>query len=105
MNLDFDLIRSEVLVARKEDSPNDCPSTNVEELSENIKYLLEELPIMNLSNIEDLDEDEFSLFDDYFEDEQFWILIWKGRTFFVDTQGYSYARYCGELINYNEVEG
>jgi hypothetical protein len=102
MNLDFDLIRSEVRVARKEYSPDDCPVTFTKDLSENVKYLLEELPTIDLSKIEDEDfnEDEFCLFDDIFDGkQQFYILIWKGRKFFIDTQGYTYGRYCGGLID------
>jgi hypothetical protein len=100
MEFDFDLIRSEVQVARKEYHPGDCPETLVKSLSPKIVDLLQQLPTLDLSQIEDEDfnEDQFSLFDDYFGSEQFWMLIWKGRKFFVDTQGYTYARYCGELI-------
>ncbi len=101
MNPDFDLIRSEVLVACKQDSPDDCPSTLLDRLSPEVEHLLSLLPTIDLSQIEDedFDEDEFSLFDDIFDgDQQFYILIWKGRKFFVDTQGYTYGRYCGELL-------
>jgi len=100
-NLDFDLIRSEVVVARKEDYPGDCPSTSESTLSPEIKHLLLQLPVFNLSQRGwgNDDEEAFSLFDDIFDgDQQFYVLIWKGRKFFVDTQGYTYGRYCGELI-------
>lgn len=97
---DFNEIRAYVGVSRKEDSPEDVVKTELSELPNYIIELLGELPVMDLSKLDDgeYDEDEFSLFDDIFANEQFWLLIWKGRTFFVDTQGYTYARYCGEIV-------
>jgi hypothetical protein len=97
---DFNEIRAYVGVSRKEDSPEDVVKTELSELPNYIIELLGELPVMDLSKLDDgeYDEDEFSLFDDIFENEQFWLLIWKGRTFFVDTQGFTYARYCGEIV-------
>ena len=101
----FNEIREWVDVDRKENRPEDCVVNDLNKIPQRIKDMLKELPIIDTSLlVEEEDGIEypinlfnFSLFDDYFDGEQFWILKHKGKNYFVDTQGYSYARYCGGL--------
>lgn len=105
---DYNEIRTYVTVNRKEDRPEDCYTNIVSKLPQYIQNMLDELPVLDTSLLVDfdydgdeipLDLDSFSLFDSYFGSEQFWILKHKGERYFVDTQGYDYARYCGKLID------
>ena len=102
----YNEIRNYIYVDRKEDRPEDCVVNDLKEIPQHIKDMLKSLPIIDTSLIMEYDEegeehsidlDRFSLFDDYFGGEQFYILKHKGKYYFVDTQGYSYARYCGGL--------
>jgi len=102
----FDEIRNWVYVDRKENRPEDCVVNKLKDIPQRIKDMLKSLPTIDTSLLVEYDEDgeehpinidNFSLFDDYFDREQFWILKHKGKNYFVDTQGYSYARYCGGL--------
>jgi hypothetical protein len=103
---EFNDIRCWVSVDRKENRPEDCVVNDLNKIPQRIKDMLKSLPTIDTSLIVDYDDegiehpinlDNFSLFDDYFDREQFWILKHKGKNYFVDTQGYSYARYCGGL--------
>lgn len=102
----YNEIRNYIYVDRKEDRPEDCVVNDLSKIPQHIKDMLRNLPKINTSLLMEYDEDgneypidldRFSLYDDYFESEQFWILKHKGKNYFIDTQGYSYARYCGGL--------
>ena len=71
----------------------DLPETVESKLPPNIKDLLNQLPVMEI-------DDDFNTFEDCFDgNQQIYLLRHEdGRKFFVDTQGYTYARYVGELV-------
>lgn len=95
--LNYDLIRSEVLVSRKETRFDDCCTTDIESLSPEVICMLSELPIREI-------EYDLALGDIILGiNTQHWILKYGRRYFYVDTQGYDYARYTGELTG--DVEG
>ena len=100
----FDEIRGYIDVDRKENRPENCVTTDLNEIPQRIKDMLKELPVMDTSTIRyddgegnelPIDLDSFSLFDSHFGSHQFWILKHKDKNYFVDTQGFDYARYCG----------
>ena len=102
----FNEIRNWVYVDRKENRPEDCVVNDLNKIPQRIKDMLKILPTIDTSMLVEYDNegiehpinvDNFSLFDDWFGDNQFWILKHKDKNYFVDTQGYSYARYCGGL--------
>lgn len=105
--MELDEIRTYINVDRKQYLPEDCCSTDLKDVPQHIKDMLKTLPTVDTSLIMEYDEEdnespidpnEFSLFHDYFGSEQFWVLKHKGRNYFVDTQGYDYARYCGGIF-------
>lgn len=97
-NRKFDYIRSEVMVARKPFSPeDDIPKNSMKGLSNEVKKLLNEVtkikPTFNF-------DDGGGFFEDLLDgDVQFYIVEIGDREFFIDTQGYNYARYVGELVD------
>jgi len=91
----FDKIRNYVMVDRKPYDTEDLVTNNYNSLPEDIKQMLNELTVVEYKP--DFSEDGFFF---YFldGDVQFYLVKFDGRTFFVDTQGYEYARYVGEII-------
>jgi hypothetical protein len=87
------VIREFVRVDRKPSSLNNLSQTIEDKLPENIKTYLNNLQVLEV-------DEYFNTFDDNFDgDQQIYLLKHEdGRKFFVDTQGYTYARYIGELI-------
>ncbi len=87
------ILRGAIEVERKPLSLNNLPKTVEDRLTPNIKDLLNQLPVMEVG-------DYFDTFEDCFDgNQQIYLLKHKdGRKFFVDTQGYTYARYIGELV-------
>jgi hypothetical protein len=86
-------LRDKIEVDKKPLSLNDLPETVESKLPPNIKDLLNQLPVMEI-------DDDFNTFEDCFDgNQQIYLLRHEdGRKFFVDTQGYTYARYIGELV-------
>jgi hypothetical protein len=95
MKKEFNNIRNYVLVDRKPFDTEDLVTNVYNSLPEETKQLLNELPVLEY-------KPDFAKrgFFEYFlnGDVQFYLLKFDGRTFFIDTQGYKYARYVGEII-------
>ena len=87
------VIREFVRVDRKPSSLNNLSQTIEDKLPENIKTYLNNLQVLEV-------DEYFNTFEDNFDgNQQLYLLKHKdGRKFFIDTQGYTYARYIGELI-------
>lgn len=98
-NIKFDHIRSEVMVARKPFSPeDDVPKNSMRNLSKNVVNLLKE--VTKIKPKFDFSENGNGFFEDLLDgDIQFYIAKIGNRKFFIDTQGYNYARYVGELVD------
>ena len=93
----FDLIRSEVLVNRKSFDTEGLPQTRFKTLSKEIQNLLDELPTVDGNHL-DFNEDGDGFYTSFLDGkQQFYKLKIKDKLYFVDTQGYDYARYVGEL--------
>lgn len=94
---EFDYIRSEVMVARKPFSPeDDIPKNSMKDLSKNVRDLLNEVTKIKPK----FDFDGNGFFENILDgDVQFYIAEIGNRKFFIDTQGYTYARYVGELVD------
>jgi hypothetical protein len=112
MKYNLDLIRSEVPVARKASNINEVPSIHLDSLNDDVKDLIGMCkPVRADFFADDKKAPPIDIFD-YFLTEQHNILIVNTpdeepfvRFFYVDTQGYSYARYCGEIIDVdNQLE-
>jgi hypothetical protein len=87
------ILRDKIEVECKPRSLFDLPETVENRLPPNIKDLLNQLPVIEVDG-------SFKIFEDNFDgNQQIYLLKHKdGRKFFVDTQGYTYARYIGELV-------
>jgi len=91
----FDNIREYVQVDRKPFDVENLVTNEYNSLPEEIKQLLSELPI--IEHKPDFTNDGF--FEEFIPtDIQFCLVQFDERTFFVDTQGYNYARYVGEIV-------
>jgi len=87
---------------RKPNNPDDVTfKVGVEEMSDEFKKQLKKLPIIELPY------DYFSygsFFDDFRQypnikkENQYFLIKWNRNTYFVDTQGYEYARYVTKII-------
>lgn len=95
----YDIISSQVLVYRKPFGPDETPKTKLDDISKKVQKLIKELPIIDGNNLNF--GDGGSGFFEYFlnGNQQFYQVKIGERLFFVDTQGYDYARYVGEIIN------
>ena len=94
---EFDEIRSEVKVARKPYDLSDVPTTLVREISPRIQNLISKLPIIDGNHL-DFSEEGDGFFNHVLDgDVQFYIVEIGDKRLFVDTQGYEYARYVGEI--------
>jgi hypothetical protein len=87
------ILREFITVDRKPSSLDDLFQTVEDKLPPSIKTYLHQLPVMEI-------DDDFNTFEDCFDgNQQIYLLRHEdGRKFFVDTQGYTYARYVGELV-------
>ena len=96
MKEEFNTIRDYVMVDRKPFDTEDLVTNDYNSLPKETKQLLKELPVLEYKP--DFTEQGFF---EYFLDGkvQFYLLKFDGRTFFIDTQGYGYARYVGEILN------
>jgi len=94
----YDKIRSEIRVVRKPyDMEDDVPKNFLKDISPEINDLIDELDIIDGNNLDFENGDGF--FEDFLDGNvQFFIVEIGDRRFFVDTQGYTYARYVGEII-------
>ena len=96
----YDAIRNYVDVARKPFDEEALPNTDYRGLPNDIKDLIRSLPV----STHELNFKSGEGFFEYFLDgnQQFylWVSPYTGRTYFIDTQGYKYARYVGQLLNY-----
>ncbi len=103
---DYDLIRSEVDVDRKPYSPEDVDSkTDFNSLSPKIQQLIKSLPIYDIESEIFEDDAEGFYIDGLTSGDQYAILNINNQYFFVDTQGYDYARYVGEILNFpNDIK-
>jgi hypothetical protein len=86
-------LREFITVDRKPSTLDNLPLTTEDKLPQNIKDHIYQLPVMEV-------DDDFDTFEDCFDgNQQIYLLEHEdGRKFFVDTQGYTYARYIGELV-------
>lgn len=91
----FNQIRDYVIVDRKPHNTDDLSVNEYKTLPNHIKQMLDELPVVH--HKPNFDKEGFF---EYFLDGkvQFYLVKFDGRTFFVDTQGYDYARYVGEIV-------
>lgn len=91
-------IRDYVRVDRKPFNVDEITSTtHVDEIPINVFELMSKLPIVD-GNKFDFDNEGFFQHDVVEGDQQCYIMEINDRTFFIDTQGYDYARYIGEII-------
>lgn len=93
----FDQIRDYVMVDRKPFDTEELVANNYNVLPSHIKQMLDELPVVH--HKPNFDEGGSGFFEYFLDGKvQFYLVKFDGRTFFVDTQGYDYARYVGEII-------
>ena len=92
-------IREYVTVDRKPFSPEEVKQlTKYESLPEHIKEEIEGLMKINGEEYFNFEEGGEGFFAELLDgDIQFYLMEWRGRRFFIDTQGYRYARYVGEI--------
>jgi hypothetical protein len=71
--------------------------TQLSDIPENIQEILKQLPLLEIDDYFDFNNQGFfaNVLDG---DQQIYLLKDEYRIFFVDTQGYRYARYVGEII-------
>jgi len=95
-----DIIRSYVEVNRKPFNQDEVISkTSESELPSQIKELLDQLDVVKLTQ-EEFNEWGGGFFTYFLNgDIQFYIVYIGEKKYFVDTQGYDYARYVGELVH------
>jgi hypothetical protein len=90
-------IREYVEVNYKIHSPDEISSkTPLSSIPSNVQEILKQLPVLEMDDYFDFEHQGF--FADVLDgDQQIYLLQDEDRVFFVDTQGYSYARYIGEI--------
>lgn len=97
MKKKFNEIRNYVMVDRKPYDTEGLVTNNYDSLPEDIKQMLNELRVVEYKP--DFSVEGKGFFEGFLDgDVQFYLVKFDGRTFFVDTQGYEYARYVGEII-------
>jgi len=92
-------LRDVIGVDKKPFDPNEIRSKtrSVDIPTEEFK-LLSTLPIINGEELFDF-ENGNGFFNDVLDgDQQCYVMEYKDRVFFIDTQGFNYARYVGEII-------
>jgi hypothetical protein len=90
-------IREYVEVDRKPFDTDDISSkTQLSDIPEDVQEILKQLPILEIEEYFDFNNQGFfaNVLDG---DQQIYLLKDENRIFFVDTQGYRYARYVGEI--------
>ena len=93
----FNKIRDYVVVDRKPYNTKDLVTNNYNSLPDETKQLLNELTVVE--HKPDFGNGGSGFFEYFLNgDVQFYLVKFDGRTFFVDTQGYDYARYVGEIV-------
>jgi hypothetical protein len=91
-------IRDHVRVDRKPFDADEISSrTHVDEIPIEVFELMSKLPIID-GNEFDFDNEGFFQRGVVNGEQQCYIMEINDRTFFIDTQGYGYARYVGEII-------
>ena len=95
------IVRDEVEVDRKPSRPDEVGSqTDFNDLSQEVKDILQSLPIIN-SNVF---SGSSGLFTDALSgDQQIYMMKHKEDFYFIDNQGFEYARYVGKVLNF-EIE-
>jgi hypothetical protein len=109
MEINLDSIRGEVPVSRKCAIIDEVHSIHLDSLSDSVQDLLLKCNPVRADFLADEDSGR-DLFSDFLI-EQHNILIVNSpdnheipvRFFYVDTQGYNYARYCGEIIDVDNI--
>ncbi len=93
-------IREYVFTDRKPFSPDDLfEKTKYESLPNDIKDAIQSLPKIDGKEYFDFSENGMGFYDDVLDgDVQLYLMEYNNRKFFIDTQGYKYARYVAELI-------
>ena len=79
---------------RKLSSFIDAPSTDESDVDFEIDDLIHDTEVIYLN-------DEVRPYTHQFGSKQFWLVGWRGDYYFIDTQGYDYARYCTKLTGFN----
>jgi hypothetical protein len=104
MKYNLDLIRDEVPVGCKREDIYEVPQIHLDSLSDGVKDLIGMCNPVRADFLDSVNTDR-SLLDDFLV-KQHNILIVNTpdkapfvRFFYADTQGYNYARYCGEIID------
>jgi hypothetical protein len=94
------IIREHVSVDRKPFSPDDLTEkTEIDLLPSIVWGMMQHLPKIDGNNYFDFSEEGHGFFAEVLDgDVQIYLMEWNGRLFFIDTQGYKYARYVGELV-------
>jgi hypothetical protein len=91
-------IRDYVEVTRKPYDTDDVYSkTQLSDIPDNIQEVLKQLPVLEREDYFEFDNQGFfgMVLDG---DQQIYLMKDEDRIFFIDTQGYEYARYIGEII-------
>jgi hypothetical protein len=96
-------IREYVDVTRKPYNIEDIyTKTPLSTIPSNVQEILKQLPVLEMDDYFDFEHQGF--FEDSLNgDQQIYLLQDEDRVFFVDTQGYSYARYVGEIEGGTEL--
>ena len=96
------IVRDEVEVDRKPFSPDEVRSqTDFNDLSQEVKNILQSLPIIDSSVF----SGSSGLFTDALNgDQQIYMMKHKEDFYFIDNQGYEYARYVGKVLNFPNPE-
>ena len=90
-------IREYVEVNRKPFDTDDISSkTQLSDIPQDVQEILKQLPLLEIEEYFDFNNQGF--FADVLDgDQQIYLLKDENRIFFVDTQGYRYVRYVGEI--------
>lgn len=71
--------------------------TKLTSLPSKVRTALDTLPVIDGDELFEFENEGF--FADVLDgNQQIYLMKLNGRTFFIDTQGYSYARYVGEIV-------
>lgn len=104
MKNNFNRLMGYIEVDRKPSNTTDISaSTDYLKLPADIQHLINQLPVVE-SDVFRYEDGKFSFFIDALDgDVQFYLLKHENKTYFIDTQGYHYARYVGEITNYTKL--
>ena len=87
-------VSSQMNFGYKLSSFEDAPTTDESDVDFRVDDYLVEQNITQLS-------DDMQPYTHMFYYKQYWLVCWRGDYYFIDTQGYDYARYCTRLVGFD----